>query len=115
MISGKFNNWKYHGVDRFRKVDPPPESSEFYDEDTEPICIDITMEDDSESESDTEEYVYSSDYTDEYVWFEDESTITANGNIEITLKRVVNKNVMGYNKRGEIEEVKPKPRTIKII
>ena len=46
---------------------------------------------------------------------DDESTLTANGAVEITLKRVVKKDIVGYNKRGEIQSVKPKPRTIKII
>jgi|MDSZ01.2.fsa_nt_gb hypothetical protein len=119
MISGEFRKWNNVWEDDTIRIERSHRTYDKQsDDETDPYIIDITLEDDSESESDTEESTYFNYYSEAgelYAWMDDESTLTANGAVEITLKRVVKKDIVGYNKRGEIQSVKPKPRTIKII
>ena len=116
MISGDYRKHRSIWQDDTIKVEKPHRSFDRHEDDTETIIIDIPVEEDSEeSESETEESFYYSDASETFAWFDNEKTVTANGEIEITLKRVVNKNIISYNKRGELQEVKPKPHTIKII
>lgn len=115
MISGNYRKIKSVWEDDTIKVEKSHRSFDRHDDETDPIIIDITLEDESESESETEESYCSYHSQEEfYTWADEEPTVTADGNIEITLKRV-NVNVIGYNKDGKIKEEKPRPRTIKII
>mgnify|MGYP001400936004 FL=1 len=117
MISGEFRKWKNVWEDSTIKVERSHQTADREnnrDDCTEPIVIDITLEDDSESESETEES-YHAYYPDElYTWFDDGTTVTLDGNVEITLRRV-NNDIIGYNNKGKLIEEKQSPRTIKII
>ena len=117
MISGEFKKWNANWNDKTLKVERSHHSHDKSDEKTEPIIIDI--EEYSEEESDTEEVYYNDfGYNEYYAWDPvcEDSTLTMNaeGNVEITLTHVKRK-IIGYNEKGELEEEKPKPKTIKII
>ena len=117
MINGEFKKWHYSWIDKTLKVERSHHSHDKSDEKTEPIIIDI--EEYSEEESDTEEVYYNDfGYNEYYTWdpiYEDSTlTMNAEGNIEITLTHVKRK-IIGYNKKGKLEEEKPKPKTIKVI
>lgn len=118
MITGEFRRWNRLWEDKTIKVEKSHHASDRHDDDTEtnPVIIDITLEDESESESDTEEscYAFYPEDSELYAWGDDEITVTPHGEVEITLRRV-KANVLGYNRKGKIQEVKPKPRIIKIV
>ena len=117
MISGDYKNKNYFWDDSTLKVEKSHRAYDKQEDKTDPIIVDI--EEISEEESVTEEsFPQDYAYNEYYYWNPngDDDTLTMNqsGEIEITLTHVKRK-IIGYNKKGKLEEEKPKPNTIKII
>ena len=116
MINGEYKNWRTNWKDKTLKVERSHSASDKQEDETDTIIIDI--DDYSEEESDTEEVYYQdSSYNEYYTWdpsTDDTITMNSDGELEITLTHVKRK-IIGYNKKGILEEEKPKPKIIKII
>jgi hypothetical protein len=115
MINGEYRSWKNFRQEKTAKVEKSHRTFDKHEETTEPIVVELDIEDEEESE--TEESWFSTDYEyDYYTWDPDESTQTFNesGDIELTLTRVKRK-VIGYNNKGELKELETKPKLIKIV
>lgn len=116
MINGEYKNWRKKGNDSILKVEKSHHTSDKKEDKTTSIINDI--DEYSEEESDTEEIYYQDNsYTEYYTWdpnIDNTVTMNSDGELEITLTYVKRK-IIGYNKKGILEEEKPKPKIIKIV
>tara|TARA_R110001592_G_scaffold270776_5_gene537218 strand:+ start:880 stop:1203 length:324 start_codon:yes stop_codon:yes gene_type:complete len=107
MIHGNFKNWHpvWENKDNSIKVEKTQPSYRDKREDKEPIIIDVTI---AEEESETEDF-YDDEYKDISVTIESEDITW-----DVTVP-VVNNSTLGYNKKGHLEKLKIKSKTLKIV